>query len=36
MFNWYYELMFKIKFYFKKRKLLKLDPYVYEVKKNDE
>ncbi len=30
------ELIFRIKFWFKKRKLKKLDPYIYEVNKNDE
>ena len=30
------ELIFRIKFLFKKRKLKKLDPYIYEVNKNDE
>jgi hypothetical protein len=36
MLNWYHELVFQLKFYFKKRKLKKLDPYIYEVNKNDE
>jgi hypothetical protein len=30
------KLIFRIKFWFKKRKLKKLDPYIYEVNKNDE
>ena len=36
MLNWYHELVFQLKLYFKKRKLKKLDPYIYEVNKNDE
>ena len=36
MFNWYHELIFQLKFYFKKRKLLKLDPYIYEMEKKDD
>ena len=30
------ERIFRIKFGLKKRKLKKLDPYIYEVNKNDE
>ena len=36
MFNWYHELIFQLKFYFKKRKLQKLDPYIYEMEKKDD
>ena len=36
MLNWYHELIFQLKFWFKKRKLKKLDPYIYDVNKNDE
>lgn len=35
MLNWWYNLLFEIKFYLKKRKLKKLDPFVYKVN-NDE
>ena len=31
MFDWYYELIFNIKFWFKLRKLKKLDPYIYNL-----
>ena len=31
MFNWIDEIIFSIKFWFKKRKLKKLDPFIYKV-----
>ena len=36
MFNWFDELVFSIKFWFKKRKLMKLDPFIYEVPNIDQ
>jgi hypothetical protein len=36
MFYFINDLIFQIKFWFKKRKLKKLDPYIYKVNKNDE
>ncbi len=31
MFNWFNELIFNIKFWFKIRKLRKLDPFIYDI-----
>jgi hypothetical protein len=31
MITWWHELVFRIKFWHKKRKLKKLDPYVYRI-----
>ena len=36
MLTWLYEIIFEIKFWLKKRKLSKLDPYIYEMPKDDE
>ena len=36
MFEWIHELIFDIRFWFKKRQLMKLDPYIYEMPKDDE
>ena len=36
MFDWFYELIFQIKFWYKKRRLMKLDPYIYEMPKDEE